>query len=82
MKFKLDENFAGRTVRLFRERKLDVETVRDEELEGATDQTLFEACVQERRCLVTLDLNFSNVIRFPPKETTGIAVIRVPSSAE
>ena len=30
------------------------------------------------RCLVTLDLDFSDVLRFPPQENYGIVVIRVP----
>jgi Domain of unknown function (DUF5615) len=35
------------------------------------------AAVRERRALVTLDLDFANPLRFPPAETTGIAVLRV-----
>jgi hypothetical protein len=32
--------------------------------------------------LVTLDLDFSNVIRFPPEHYAGIAVLRVPHPIE
>ncbi len=32
--------------------------------------------------MVTLDLDFSNVLRFPPTEYAGIAVLRVPSPIE
>jgi predicted nuclease of predicted toxin-antitoxin system len=52
--------------------------VLDEVLSGATDKTLYEVCYEEKRCLVTLDLDFSDVTRFPPQPTGGIAVIRVP----
>jgi hypothetical protein len=33
-------------------------------------------CRPEGRCLVTLDLDFANPIRFPPAGYSGIAVLR------
>jgi predicted nuclease of predicted toxin-antitoxin system len=78
MKFKLDENFGTRTQQLFRTKGHDVMTVRDQQLQGASDQRLYDVCRAEQRCLVTLDLDFSDVLRFPPEQTHGIAVIRVP----
>jgi len=33
---------------------------------------------QEKRVLVTLDLDFAEVLRFPPEATAGIAVLRSP----
>jgi predicted nuclease of predicted toxin-antitoxin system len=78
VKFKLDENFGTRTQQLFRAAGYDVETVRDESLQGQSDQTIYEICCAEGRCLVTLDLDFSDVTRFPPPQTAGIVVIRVP----
>ena len=35
-------------------------------------------CCAEKRCLVTLDLDFADVTRFRPAEANGIIVIRVP----
>ena len=78
MKFKLDENFGTRTQQIFRAAGHDVQTVRDEELQGSSDQYLYEVCCTEQRCLVTLDLDFADIIRFPPNQTGGIVVIRVP----
>jgi predicted nuclease of predicted toxin-antitoxin system len=78
MKFKLDENFGTRTQSLFRASDHDVETVYEESLSGATDEQIYHVCQAEDRCLVTLDLDFANVLRFPPKDTGGIAVIRLP----
>ena len=78
MKFKLDENFGTRTQRLFHAAGHEVQTVREEGLQGCSDQHLYEVCCAEQRCLVTLDLDFANVMRFPPAETNGIAVVRVP----
>ena len=78
MRFKLDENFGTRTQRIFKDAGHDVQTVREESLQGASDQHLYEVCCAEQRCLVTLDLDFADVTRFPPEKTGGIAVIRVP----
>lgn len=78
MKFKLDENFGTRTQELFRSLGHDVETVRSQNLQGCSDQHLFEVCCSENRCLVTLDLDFADVVRFPPSRSSGIVVIRVP----
>src|SRR5690242_6390769 len=78
MKFKLDENFGTRTQQLFVAQGHDVQTVLQEGLQGSSDMNLFEICRSEQRCLVTLDLDFSNVIRFPPELVEGIVVIRIP----
>lgn len=78
MKFKLDENFGGRTQNIFREAGHDIETVREEGLSGSSDAGLFERCREEKRILVTLDLDFSDIVRFPPRESAGIVVIRLP----
>ena len=78
MKFKLDENFGTRTQQLFHAAGHDVQTVRDQGLQGYSDQHLYEVCCTEQRFLVTLDLDFADVTRFPPAQTSGIVVIRVP----
>jgi predicted nuclease of predicted toxin-antitoxin system len=78
MKIKLDENFGTRTQQIFQTSGFDVLTVRDQCLQGCADQRLYEVCCAEKSCLVTLDLDFSDVLRFPPHQSHGIVVIRVP----
>jgi predicted nuclease of predicted toxin-antitoxin system len=78
MKFKLDENIGTRTQQLFRSQGHDVMTVRDQQLQGCADQRRYDVCCIEKRCLVTLDLDFSDVLRFPPQQAHGIVDIRVP----
>ncbi len=78
MKFKLDENFGSRTQELFRAVGHSVDTVRDEALQGCSDRQLFESCRREARCLVTMDLDFADVVRFPPAESGGLVVVRPP----
>lgn len=77
MKFKLDENFGNRTQNLFRLAGHDVETVLSENLSGADDEKIFHICCEEKRCLVTFDLDFSNPIHFPASECAGIIIIRL-----
>lgn len=78
MKFKLDENFGVRTQENFRAAGHDIQTVRDQILQGCLDQNLYEVCCKEKRCLVTLDLDFADVTRFLPSSSSGIVVIRIP----
>ncbi len=79
MRLKLDENLGTRALGLFRDAGHDVATVHEQNLGGAPDTSLIEACRDEGRALVTLDLDFSNVLRFPPARYAGIAVLRVPN---
>ena len=78
MKFKLDENFGTRTPRIFQELGHHADTVIDEELGGASDKVLYDVCREQGLCLVTLDLDFSDVVSFPPQATGGIVVLRCP----
>lgn len=78
MKFKLDENLGLDVAQILREAGHDVSTIYDQKLQGATDEIIYDVCRSERHCLVTLDLDFGNVLRFPPETTAGIAVLRPP----
>ncbi len=76
VKFKLDEHFGSRLKNIFLTHGYDADTVSDENLNGTSDSHLFEICKQESRCLITLDLDFSDILRFPPYDSPGIVVLR------
>jgi predicted nuclease of predicted toxin-antitoxin system len=80
VKLKLDENFGTRTQNIFRAAGHDVSTVDGQQLCGCADARLFGVCGAEGRCLVTLDLDFSDVTRFPPARAAGIVVLRLPKN--
>jgi predicted nuclease of predicted toxin-antitoxin system len=79
MRLKLDENLGRWIEQRCRDAGHDVATVHEEGLATADDGAIFRACIAERRALVTLDLDFSNPMRFDPAASAGVAVLRVPA---
>ena len=75
MKIKLDEANGRRGIELLTLAGHDVMTVRDQNLQGARDETLFDVCAGEDRVLVTLDHDFGQVLRFPPKRGAGLVIL-------
>jgi predicted nuclease of predicted toxin-antitoxin system len=45
---------------------------------SSPDAVLIEVCRREGRCLITLDLDFGNPLRFDPAGYAGIIVLRLP----
>jgi predicted nuclease of predicted toxin-antitoxin system len=78
VKFKLDENLSPRLAAILLESGYEADTVVQEGFGGANDMDLFATCISEQRCLVTLDLDFADITRFPPHKASGIAILRSP----
>ena len=78
MTIKLDENLGSHGAEILRAAGHQVTTVVEEGLASATEHELANVCRSDRKCLVTLDLDFSNPLRFAPSRHSGIAVLRLP----
>jgi predicted nuclease of predicted toxin-antitoxin system len=78
VKLKLDENIGARGIGLLLQAGHEVATVTQQGLSSSRDENLLRVCVSEKRCLVTLDLGFSNPLVFKPSEYEGIVVLRLP----
>lgn len=78
MKVKLDENLGAMGAVFLKAAGFDVATVADQNLLSTPDADLARICATEGRCLVTLDKDFSDPLRYPPSQYAGIIVIRLP----
>lgn len=78
MKFKLDENLGRSALEVLIQAGHDADNVLQEGLSGMDDENLFRVCQAEERALITLDHDFGQTLRFPPKSSFGIAVLELP----
>lgn len=76
-RFKIDENLPVEAAELLSLAGYEALTVLDQSMGGTLDGPLALVCREEGRVLVTLDLDFSNIQSYPPKEYRGIIVLRV-----
>jgi predicted nuclease of predicted toxin-antitoxin system len=77
MHFKIDENLPPDVAELLQKEGHDVRTVFDQGLRSYTDPEVLAACQTEGRALLSLDLDFSNILLFPPEQFAGLIVLRV-----
>lgn len=73
---KLDENLGRSAVELLRDAGYVVDRVHDQGLSGAPDEVVWQRVCAEHRFFITLDLDFSDVRRFPPGSHPGLLLIR------
>jgi predicted nuclease of predicted toxin-antitoxin system len=76
MQFKTDENLPVEIAEWLREQGHDAMSVREQNLQGTTDESLADRCKTEGRAIVSLDLDFSDIRKYPPSDFAGIIVLR------
>jgi predicted nuclease of predicted toxin-antitoxin system len=81
VKFKLDENLSPSLLGMFGAVGHDAHSVVQQGLGGQPDERVIDVCRREGRALITLDLDFSNILAYPPANFTGIVVLRLPDQA-
>jgi predicted nuclease of predicted toxin-antitoxin system len=79
MRIKLDENLPLQVAPQLAALGHDVHTTPEEGLAGCKDSDLFRAAQQEKRLLLTQDLDFSDARTFVPGSHEGIVLIRLRS---
>ena len=78
-RFKLDENVARDAEALLRDAGHDVHSVFDEHLVGGPDARLLDVCRNEKRILITFDLDFADIRLYSPSSHAGVWVLRPPT---
>jgi predicted nuclease of predicted toxin-antitoxin system len=76
MNFKADENLPVETADDLRRAGHDAVTVADQQLVGQPDLRIADICRTEKRAVLTLDLDFSDIRVYPPSDYAGIIVLR------
>ena len=72
-RFKLDENLRRHAHALLVSEGHEAHTVNDEQLEGCPDDRILDACKNEDRILVTLDLDFADIpVSLAPRSNQSV----------
>ncbi len=77
MKFKIDENLPVEASEVLRKADHDALTVHDQHMSGHSDNQIAMACQKEKRAIVSLDLDFADIRSYPPKDFSGLIVLRL-----
>ena len=78
MKFFLDANIPYSALNIFKEFDLQAEHAKDIGLSKASDKEIIRYAIKTNSILVTKDLDFANILFYPPKSHHGIVVLRLP----
>lgn len=77
MDFKIDENLHEDAAALLRQHGHNAVTVYDQGLQGHVDGDIAAVCQVEGRALISLDLDFADIRKYPPADYAGIIVLRL-----
>lgn len=76
MKLILDADIPRSFLNKLREEGYNVVDVRDVSTHPIKDEEVFNLACKEKRILITRDLDFSNILYYPPSKSSGIIVLR------
>lgn len=78
MHFKLDQNADPAWTELLTTDGHVASTVVGQGLGGVADDVLADHCRDRQYCIVTLDTDFAQTLRYPPETLHGVIVLRHP----
>lgn len=82
MKLLLDENLSWHHAAALRDDGYDAVAVMETGLSGASDEKVRKHAIETGRIVVTLDADFANLLRFPPRGTPGVIRLRIHPATE
>ena len=82
IKFIADECVSDKTIRFLRSLGYTVESVWDLNLRGAPNGRLIERAIKDKKIFITEDLDFSNIILYPPRLHHGVIVLKTSPKVE
>jgi predicted nuclease of predicted toxin-antitoxin system len=77
MRLELDQNLPLEACDLLNRAGHDAISVGQQGLAGADDARPYRLCQDERRALITLDVDFANLQAYDPKSSAGVIVLRL-----
>lgn len=79
--FLIDEDLPRNLAELLRARGHNAQDVRDVELRGQPDSRIFAYALENELALITADIEFAHIHRYPPGTHHGIVLLRFPNEA-
>ena len=79
MRFVIDEDLPRSLAPALRQAGHEVLDVRDHGLHGRSDAEVFEFAQRHKSALITADMGFANILRFPPNTHHGLIIVRFPT---
>jgi len=76
MKLILDADIPRSFLSQLKDKGFDVIDVRNLSAAPLQDEEIFKVASKEKRILITRDLDFSNILHYPPSKSPGIIVLR------
>src|SRR3990172_5094936 len=77
MKVAADENLFEPIIDYLRKLGHDVLSIRDTSHSGISDDEIYTLACREKRVIMTMDKDFSRILRFPPERCGGIVVVKI-----
>jgi predicted nuclease of predicted toxin-antitoxin system len=72
-----NENLYDPMVEVLRTSGHEVSDTAHSELAGALDDVVYDKAVKEKLVIVTMDKDFTRMLRFPPQRCGGIVVVQL-----
>lgn len=77
MKIIADENVFEPIIEFLKKEGFEVISIRDSRLSGITDEKIYKMAVDKEYAIITMDKDFTRMIKFPPEKCGGIIVVKI-----